>query len=115
MKSRCLPADPVPVEERKVRGRKQKQFETDRDKWLFPAGTTTVEVALPNELITEMDDVIEIVYPALRDRADFAYEACRYAVEKWKEGICTPEGKAPLALAAKKKKRRPAPKGTKSR
>jgi hypothetical protein len=105
MKSRRPFADPVPVEERKVRRRKQEQFATDRDKWLFPAGTTTLEVALPNELIAEIDDVLDVLHPALRDRCDFAYEACRYAVESWQEGISTPEGKALIALAQKKQRR----------
>lgn len=77
----------------------------DRDKWLIPTATTTVEVALPNELIAEIDDVLDVVCPVLRDRADFAYEACRYAMEGWQEGIATPEGKALIALAQKKKRR----------
>jgi hypothetical protein len=72
MKSRRPCSDPkLPVAEPNVKRRKQEQFATDRDKWLFPAGTTTLDVALPNELIAEMDDVVDVVYPALRDRADF--------------------------------------------
>ncbi len=106
MRSRLPPVDPkLPSAKPTVRRRKEKRYENDRDKWLFPAGTTTVEVALPNELIAEMDDVVDVVYPALRDRAGFAYEACRYAIEGWKEGLSTPEGKALIALAQKKKRR----------
>jgi hypothetical protein len=109
-------ADPkLPSARPKVGRRKEKRYENDQDKWLFPADTTTLEVALPNELIAEMDDVVDVLYPALRDRADFAYEACRCAVESWKEGISTPEDKALLALAAKKKRRRAARKKKQSR
>ena len=105
MRSRRPSADPVPITGPRVRRRKQKQFANDRDKWLIPSATTTVEVALPNELIAEMDRVVDVVNPALRDRADFAYEACRYAVESWKEGVSTPEGKKLVALAQEKKRR----------
>lgn len=105
MRSRRPSTDPkVPIEARKVVRRKRKEFATDRDRWLFPADTTTLEVAFPNELITEIDDVLDVLYPALRDRSDFAYEACRYAIESWKEGVKTPEGKELLALAQKKRR-----------
>lgn len=98
-------ADPkLPSAKPKVRRRKEKRYENDRDKWLIPSATTTLEVALPNELIAEVDAVIGIVYPALRDRSDFAYEACRYAIESWQEGISTPEGKKLVALAQKKRR-----------
>jgi hypothetical protein len=105
MKSRRPSTETVPIQERKGMRRKQRDFAKDEDKWLIPSATTTLEVALPNELIAEIDDVIETVYPALQDRCDFAYEACRYAIEGWKEGISTPEGKALIALAQKKKRR----------
>jgi len=106
MKSRRSSSPPkVPIKARKVLRRKRDHFAADRDKWLFPADTTTLKVALPNELIAEMDHVVDVVYPALRDRADFAYEACRYAIESWKEGISTPEGKKLIALVQKKKRR----------
>jgi hypothetical protein len=106
MKPRRSPADPKSSAAKpKHRRGKQKQFATDRDKWLFPEATVTLEVALPTELVAEMDHVVDVVYPALRDRADFAYEACRYAIESWKEGISTPEGKALVALAQKKRPR----------
>lgn len=77
----------------------------DQDKWLFPTATTTLEVALPNELIAEIDEALDVLYPVLRDRCDFAYEACRYAIESWQEGISTPEGQALIALARKKRRR----------
>jgi hypothetical protein len=105
MKSRRQSADPMPIEARKVVRRKQEQFANDRDKWLIPNATTTLQVALPGELVAAMDAVVDIVYPALLDRCDFAYEACRYAIESWQEGISTPEGKALIALAQKKKRR----------
>jgi hypothetical protein len=109
VKSRRPSPDPkLPIAEPKVRRPRQKQFKNDRDKWLYPDDTTTLAVAIPNELIAEIDGVVDILYPALRDRCDFAYEACRYAIESWHEGISTPEGQALIALAAKKKKRRPA-------
>jgi hypothetical protein len=106
MKSRRPSADPqLPIAKPKVRRPRQKQFKNDRDKWLYPDDTTTLEVAIPNELVAEIDDVVDILYPALRDRCDFAYEACRYAIESWHEGISTPEGQALIALAEKKKRR----------
>jgi hypothetical protein len=105
MKSRHPSSKPkLPIAEPRVRRRKQKHFTNDRDKWLFPADTTTLEVALPNELIAEIDDVLDVLYPLLRDRADFAYEACRYAMESWLEGTGTPENKALIELAQKKKR-----------
>jgi hypothetical protein len=80
-------------------------YKTDQDKWLIPSATTTLEVALPNELIAEIDDVVDALNPALRDRCDFAYAACRYAIESWHEGMATPEGQALIDLAQKKKRR----------
>jgi hypothetical protein len=104
MKSRRTSTETVPIEAPMVVRRKQKRFTKDQDKWLFPSATATVEVALPDELAAEIDAVVDVVYPALRDRSDFAYEACRYAIESWKEGISTPEGKALTALAQRKKR-----------
>lgn len=106
MKSRRSSTDPkLPIAGRRVRHRKREQVATDQEKWLFPADTTPLEVALPNELITEIDDVLDVLSPALRDRADFVYEACRYAIESWKEGIATAEGNKLLVLARAAKRR----------
>ena len=52
MKSRRPSSDPkVPIETRKMVRSKENHYATDRDKWLIPADTTTLEVALPNELV----------------------------------------------------------------
>lgn len=93
------------IARRKEKRRKQEHFATDQDKWLIPSATTTLHVALANEWIAEIDDALDDLYPALKDREDFVCEACRYALESWKEGISTPEGMELLALARSAKRR----------
>ena len=105
MKSRRSSDVKLPVERPKRRRRKQQQSAKDEDKWLIPSATTTLHVALPNEWIAEMEDALDDLRPALRDREDFVCEACRYALESWKEGTTTPEGKALLALARRSRRR----------
>jgi hypothetical protein len=105
MKSRRSSADPkVPIEPRNVVRRKRKEFATDQDKWLFPAATTTLHVALPNEWIADIDGALGDLRPVLRDREDFVSKACEYALESWQEGISTPEGKELLALARRSRR-----------
>ena len=94
----------LPVAKPSSRSRKQKQFAKDEDKWLIPSATTTLQVAFPNEFIAEMDDALDDLYPALRDREDFVYKASEYALESWQEEKATPEGKALVALAQKKRR-----------
>ena len=72
---------------------------------MFPSATTTLHVALPNEWIADIDDALDDLRPALRDREDFVCEACRYALTSWQEGTTTPEGKVLLALARTAKRR----------
>lgn len=106
MKSRRSSASPkLPTARRRGRRRNQEHFAKDEDKWLFPADTTTLQVALDSELIAEIDDVLDVLFPALRDRADFAYEACKFAIQSWKQGTATAEGKALLKLVQRKRRR----------